>query len=392
MPNALQPDKLNVRMYNVGFGDCFLLSFPHPGGHRHVLVDCGAHPRGTRNNLRQVAANVSEFTGGKLAAVVATHRHLDHVSGFDLARKVFEQMQIDEIWLPWVESGAPEAKALWRKQAAAFTALERRIRLAPAGPRREAAEAVWANLTRNEAALEALRSQFGAAKPAVRYLAGGDPDLVGPAGIERLTVNVLGPPRSQEFLQKMNPPRPERWELAAGGGDGEALPDAPFDAAWEVADGFSDLFTSADRERLREQMANPLDLAFALDDAVNNTSLALLFQFGGQGLLMTGDAQWGNWKFWMEGALASEVLEKVTLYKVSHHGSENATPRSLSGRLAKGVAVLVPTFAEPFPSIPDPTLIQALVAVSDDRLVRSDAGGQLPDGFSRGDFWIDYTP
>ena len=37
---------LTVRMYNVGFGDCFLLSFPAPDRPRKVLIDCGVHAAG----------------------------------------------------------------------------------------------------------------------------------------------------------------------------------------------------------------------------------------------------------------------------------------------------------------------------------------------------------
>jgi len=69
---ALPSDTVNVRMYHVGFGDCFLLSFPVEGEHRHVLVDCGAHVKGSLGNLPEVAENVSELTGGRLAVVVAT--------------------------------------------------------------------------------------------------------------------------------------------------------------------------------------------------------------------------------------------------------------------------------------------------------------------------------
>ena len=32
---------VRVRMYRQGLGDCFLLSFPRPGGESHVLIDCG---------------------------------------------------------------------------------------------------------------------------------------------------------------------------------------------------------------------------------------------------------------------------------------------------------------------------------------------------------------
>ena len=39
----LQRETIRIRMYRVGFGDCFLLSFPTNSGHAHILVDCGVH-------------------------------------------------------------------------------------------------------------------------------------------------------------------------------------------------------------------------------------------------------------------------------------------------------------------------------------------------------------
>jgi hypothetical protein len=38
-----RPTGLTVRMYQVGFGDCFLLTFHYPKtGDRHVLIDFGS--------------------------------------------------------------------------------------------------------------------------------------------------------------------------------------------------------------------------------------------------------------------------------------------------------------------------------------------------------------
>ena len=140
-------------------------------------------------------------------------------------------------------------------------------------------------------------------------------------------------------------------------------------------------------------MSDALDLAFALEDAVNNSSLALLFVFGNQGLLMPGDAQWGNWQSWLQKDVAEEIFNLTTVYKVGHHGSHNATPRSVVDRLPPNLTVLVPTQDTPFPTIPEPKLMDALGERSGHRVVRSDhadAADALPPGFVRGSFWIDY--
>jgi hypothetical protein len=61
---------------------------------------------------------------------------------------------------------------------------------------------------------------------------------------------------------------------------------------------------------------------------MNNTSVILLFEVGGKKLLFPGDAQIENWRYALSSEFASK-LDDVDLYKVGHHGSLNATPKSL---------------------------------------------------------------
>jgi hypothetical protein len=50
-----------------------------------------------------------------LDVVVATHHHADHISGFALS--AWEQVTVDEVWLPFVENESdPDAVALRRAQ------------------------------------------------------------------------------------------------------------------------------------------------------------------------------------------------------------------------------------------------------------------------------------
>ena len=402
MPNALRKGVLNIRMYRVGFGDSFLLSFPVGDGHEHVLVDCGAHVKGTLGNLEKVAQNVGEVTGNRLAVIVATHRHQDHIWGFERGRDTFRQMQIGQVWLPWVEELTnPEASALWKAHEETRLLLEARLALAPASPRRDAVEAVLLNLKPNQVALEELRGRFGQGKDGVKYLHGGHPDLIGEeaGGIDGLVVKVLGPPKSEDFLKKMRAPKAERWARAAAGdaAGGSELFDSPFDPRWEDprrgeywSKEASGVFDDEERELFRTRMNDAFDLAFAMEDAINNSSLALLFLFGNQGLLMPGDAQWGNWQSWLQESAGSEILHQTTVYKVGHHGSHNATPKSVVEGLPSHLTVLVPTQNTPFPTIPEPKLMAALGERSGQRVVRSDDEGALPAGCKRGPFWIDY--
>jgi hypothetical protein len=76
-----------------------------------------------------------------------------------------------------------------------------------------------------------------------------------------------------------------------------------------------------------------LEIVRILDDVLNNTSLILLFEVGGKKLLFPGDAQIENWSYALETAKGKAGirtrLKKVNLYKVGHHGSLNATPKTL---------------------------------------------------------------
>jgi hypothetical protein len=70
-----------------------------------------------------------------------------------------------------------------------------------------------------------------------------------------------------------------------------------------------------------------------LDDALNNTSLVLLMEVGGLTMLFPGDAQIENWQFTLDRLATDPGLKQkltgIDLYKVGHHGSRNATPRTL---------------------------------------------------------------
>src|SRR5262245_60548552 len=85
MPKA--PKSVSIRSYNVGFGDCFLLSFRYSAdSERHILIDYGSTglPKGVpRTRMMDIANDIKTRTGGKLHGVVATHRHRDHISGFE---------------------------------------------------------------------------------------------------------------------------------------------------------------------------------------------------------------------------------------------------------------------------------------------------------------------
>ena len=86
---AKHPKSVEIRTYQVGFGDCFLLSFVYgEKDKRHVLIDFGTTGLPGRDgqadtHMPRIANHIKKVCDGDgLTAVVATHRHADHINGF----------------------------------------------------------------------------------------------------------------------------------------------------------------------------------------------------------------------------------------------------------------------------------------------------------------------
>jgi hypothetical protein len=118
------------------------------------------------------------------------------------------------------------------------------------------------------------------------------------------------------------------------------LADQPFPNA-KIYENFSPAQTRWFIGRMREVRAEQLlGIVRILDKAMNNTSVIMLFVVGGKKLLFPGDAQIENWEYVLkhvnpdakeekERQRLLRLLRDTTVYKVGHHGSRNATPKSL---------------------------------------------------------------
>ena len=95
--------KLLVRSYNVGCGDCIYVRIPDKGGHFHILIDCGSLESAavTERAIEHLERNMlpASGTAGKkrLDLLVATHRHEDHIKGFD--PDYFKNIEVKNIWV-----------------------------------------------------------------------------------------------------------------------------------------------------------------------------------------------------------------------------------------------------------------------------------------------------
>jgi beta-lactamase superfamily II metal-dependent hydrolase len=371
-------EPITIRMYNVGFGDCFLLRFPTPDGQRSLLLDCGQHTssKGAFDLDDVVAAlleDISDDSGNKHVDVVAiSHRHQDHVRGFEDER--WNDVHVDEVWMPWTENpDDPIARSLLERQSGGALALRD---LAPATS--EAHQVAMNSLT-NEAAMTTLHTGFtGNARrryfPEAADQEAADPPvfpMVQTPSIPGVSFRVLGPSRDEAIIRRMDPPELERYvarprdQVATGGAP------LPFER-WRIDQRtFQDTqeYEHLDTRGLGDVVAvgreDPYLLAVALEQAVNNTSLMMMIQLGAAWLLFPGDSQWGTWDRVLQSEEGRDLLRRTTFYKVGHHGSHNATPRTFVETLltnADAMVSVAPTGIPSWKDIPKAELLEALVA------------------------------
>ena len=125
-----------IRMYNVGFGDSFLLRFPCKDQERKVLIDCGVHPAGPGPHtidevVTQIISDVSDGGSAKIDIVICTHRHRDHVLGFE--NEKWKDVEVGEVWMPWTEDPKdPAATKIRETQSKKAQAIAMALRLAGA--------------------------------------------------------------------------------------------------------------------------------------------------------------------------------------------------------------------------------------------------------------------
>lgn len=373
-----QPTKLSIRSYQVGFGDCFLVTFHYPvksdgtPDDRHVLIDFGSTGKpASARSLADIAHQISADCGGKLTAIVATHRHADHISGFatntagDAPGDVIRKLKPDLVMQPWTEhpDADKEATSLANTRMTPDTAFgparfvaglngmhavaqsiqDEVKRLGPSLSKSVSAQLSFlgeANL-KNLPAVKNLMAMGKTAnadgKPGAEYLCYGDKTHLQKL-LPGVKVHVLGPPTPKQYpevAKQRSKDASEFWQImgvSSANMSGAALnpfPDAPsfpvtkppLSARWLIG-------------RIRAlHGAQRLGLVRALDDAMNNTSLILLFEVGGKRFLFPGDAQLENWSYALKDAPEADDNQKLLagtdFYKVGHHGSLNATPKTL---------------------------------------------------------------
>jgi glyoxylase-like metal-dependent hydrolase (beta-lactamase superfamily II) len=364
-PGSPKNYRVRVRMYRQGLGDCFLVTFPR--GRQapfQMLIDCGALARDapfmTRivEHIRDTVRQGEKKGKARLDVVVATHEHKDHLSGFNQARKVFNNdFDFGAVWLGWTENlTKPEIKEIKEARKKAAVRLRAALDSPLAAAAGEKLDGVAALLGFSE---DDDTTGAGKLAEALEYLKlrgkdAGDLQYLDPGtepvqleGVKGVRVYVLGPPRDPILLKGSRVTEEMKrqdvvYHLAGTGDAGlnalsAALPSVPgalpsdrdryfpFSAEHRIAPEIPDpanpnvlrpdLYFEYIRPFVSKTYDDPAQawrridhdwlgafgqLALDLDNDTNNTSLVLAFEFvkTEEVLLFVGDAQVGNWQSW----------------------------------------------------------------------------------------------
>lgn len=248
------------------------------------------------------------------------------------------------------------------------------------------------------------------------------------AGVKGVRVYVLGPPQDEALIKKSAPTKTGRevYEMASECNYACNLAtafsrlcadntiqisnsdDCPFDVIHRRIPGryghdspelnglIHDTWKASEQEwrKIAYDWTQAAEtLALNLDTHTNNTCLVLAFEFvdTGEVFLFPADAQIGNWLSWQnlqwEIRTASgsskvtgpDLLRRTVFYKVSHHGSHNATLRALGleQMTSDDLVAFIPVIKEDakknrWMGMPFEPLVKRLKEKTGGRLLRSD--------------------
>jgi hypothetical protein len=341
-------DKLLIRLFDVGLGDCIYCRIPkaHAEGRDfHILIDCGTlsstdYLSAAVENLKSVLPLI----GGKrrIDLLVVTHEHKDHMTGFGM--KLWDDFSFGAIWMnAAMDPKHPEAEKAKKLHGFAASAMAQALRLNLAlGP--ELMEFASA-MALNKDAMTTLRETLPKAskiKPTYVHADSSKADLALP--LKGATISVLGPERDIDFYYLGD--EGDSALRHALGFIHASLPEVEAAVPEPNTVATPSNLDPADFRQLRSRMLSTA-LAFAdLDGKVcNNTSVVLLLEWKGKRLLFVGDAEWdggfkkrkGNCSWNVMWNLHKKRLgDGLAFLKIGHHGSVNATPWGQTPAASKG--------------------------------------------------------
>ncbi len=348
-----------VRMYRLGTGDCFVLKFLSADKVVYkALIDCGCWRR-KFDDIKPFVEKLKSDVDNEVDLLVVTHEHLDHVLGFQAAKKLFTtEFKAKKVWMAWTEEDGDPTVENWKtdygQKKFALARMAEKLKEVVASPDFEPQFAG----SRGGKAMLGMRKNFSRellrfsdlhvggklaaykgslkgmavvkddiAKDPVEFLKPGKL-IEGLAGLDGVRIYVLGPPLDYLDVKKEHGKEGESYThnknledtdlfvhaarrfggpLSLDGEDGE-VPTKPAPAFHPsyAARGFPqtqqeyELQESAWRRIDHDWLFSSGQFALRMNSLTNNLSLVLAIEIvdSGKVLLFPGDAEFGSWKSW----------------------------------------------------------------------------------------------
>lgn len=381
-------NRVNIRMYRMGTGDFFLLTFKNPDEEIfRLMIDCGCI-NASEELVRVHVTDLIDHLGEDptIDLLVVTHEHADHMNGFKLVDDLFKTIKFKKVWLAWTESKentiANEYRGLNIRAGMALKAASEKLKSSVNNPAfvqemkrqykgnlmldgidfyaKAVDEFVDINLPVDGGVIPTIEDklrEYGVISEDTEVECLDVKEVIeNIAGLSGIRVFVLGPPEEKKYLnvgEKHGEMYKQREHASAFDFsfidvlcDDRSNLIKPFKDKHVAKTGneVSKIYKQRDTYRKIDfDWLNGIsELALRYERNINNTSLALAFEFveSGKILLFPGDAEFGSWLSWheklsweivkngkKETVSIKEILARTVCYKVSHHLSQNGTPK-----------------------------------------------------------------
>lgn len=351
------PGTVEIRMYCMGTGDCFVLRFfKEDSSPFTIMIDCGSC-RGNKIDFAPYIEDLAAHVRSHIDLLIVTHEHQDHVNGFQKCNELFQQITINNVWFAWTEDPddpTGQAAELRKKKKEMKSALNTALKMIQ--DRQEAFGAIIESspfsavlqagrdafvgglkslseinldettATGNETEVKALAGMAAVKKLAkeknarISYLMPGTtvkiPELPG------INFHILGPPVDRKYVYMDGKEGRDVYRKAMDMGFSSYLAkaftdhvgeskkaDIPFNREFvlktqdPVYQNIEEIYRSPDnnwRNIDDEWLMGAGLLAIRLNSHINNTSLAIAVEAeqSRKVLLLPGDAEYGSWESW----------------------------------------------------------------------------------------------
>jgi beta-lactamase superfamily II metal-dependent hydrolase len=323
---------IEIRAYNVLFGDCLLVSWDENDSKHHAWIDFGNFSNDPNAVFTPVYSDILALTHGKLDLLVVSHKHMDHLEGFySMRNQIANDFEIKSIWYAHVK---PELDAQ-------FKIVEKAIRDYQLIPKQvQIGEGFIGQLYQNNFGVKELTMDDRMNKFLEKFsddiihsvYRGLDSNAILPAGVNKLKIKILAPEYdSSVYFDPVEEALRIRKQLDDHFGDiseteeENIRPEVPYAQSEDRDKEKYPWNELADFARLRRKLqSGGIDLLQATDKTRNNTSVVLALTYEGKKILLAGDAEEKSWEVMKKKNDEDDLV--ADLIKVAHHGSINASP------------------------------------------------------------------